>query len=94
MSKFRHEIKVGISFFEYIELKSKADPTSFYSNSEYETAQKTFIKVVPLRAKSVLAQINDEKASVDANGINLSDMGGQEGMQDKRKSGVKVDMIR
>lgn len=63
----------------------KADPTSFYSNSEYETAQKTFIKVVPLRAKSVLAQINDEKASVDANGINLSDMGGQEGTQDKRK---------
>lgn len=25
MSKFRHEIKVGISFFEYIELKSKLD---------------------------------------------------------------------
>ena len=67
----------------------KTDPTSFYSNSEYETAQKTFVKVVPLRAKAVLAQIDDENATVDASGINLSDMGAQGGDHDKQPNSVK-----
>lgn len=57
----------------------KTDPTAFYSYSDYEAAQKVFVKTVKLRAQSVLKQIDKEGAIVDAENIDLSVMGSQGG---------------
>jgi spore coat protein CotH len=64
-----------------------ADPTAFYTQSEYETAVETLENVIRLRAESVLGQLDgtipstaagqsaDASALVDCTGIDLSSMG-------------------
>lgn len=57
----------------------KTDPTAFYSYSDYESAQKVFVKTVKLRAQSVFKQIDEEGATVDVENLDLSVMGSQGG---------------
>ncbi|MCF0144689.1 MAG: CotH kinase family protein, partial [Firmicutes bacterium] len=58
----------------------KDDPTKFCTYDEFEKGIDTLDKFCDLRCKSIKAQLKGDTGSVDASGINISDMGGMGGM--------------